>query len=169
MREIECRGWDKDTGRWYYGSYVRLERTTPYPMSQNPELDAQKFEEEQVDHYIFFTESTDWGLETRKLRATVDPKSVGQYTSLRCKNGKKLYDQDILELEGSHPSYDLGGIALIEWSDEDGGWFYEKREAGEVETGYLVELLAEYPDSYVIGNKYQNPELLDTPAGKEGL
>lgn len=94
MREVEFRGYDKDTKRWYYGSYARLERSTPYPMSQDPEGDAKKFEAEQVDHYIFFTESSDWGLPTRKLKATIDPKSVGEWTGARDKNNRKIYEGD---------------------------------------------------------------------------
>ncbi len=95
MREVEFRGYDPDTKRWYYGSYVRLERISPYPMSQTPEEDNKKHENEQIDHYIFFTEMNDWGLETKKLRATVDPKSVGQYIGLN-RHGKRVYQGDIV-------------------------------------------------------------------------
>jgi uncharacterized phage protein (TIGR01671 family) len=163
MREIECRGWDKDTKRWYYGSYVRLERTTPYPMSQNPELDAQKFEEEQVDHYIFFTESMDWGLETRKLRATVDPKSVGQYTGLKDNSGVKIYEGDIvnitLNLEVGDEEYWNDENLSVEWNDDS--WCI-----GD----YRLSTYAKGDDwdrsIRVIGNIYQNPELLNTPHAK---
>ena len=101
-REIEFRGWDHDTERWYYGSYVRLERSTPYPMSPFPEHDKAKFEAEQVDHYIFFTQSGDWGLPTTKLRATVDPESVGEYIGQKDSDGKKIYEGDLIQVYFVH-------------------------------------------------------------------
>lgn len=112
MRVIRFRGYNKNTKRWYYGSYARLERTTPYPMSQDPEGDAKKFEDEQVDHYIFFTEDNDWGLETRKLKATVDPLSVGQSLNKYDSRNQEIYEGDIVETEQCEKP------ATIEWHDD---------------------------------------------------
>ncbi len=153
MREIKFRGWDKDTNRWYYGSYVRLERTSPYAWSDSPEEATKKFEAEQVDHYIFFTEMNDWGLETKKLRASVDPKSVGQYIGLTDKNGTEIYEGDVVM---SNPKQSYDEPTIIEWSnspswDQDGnfamwsGYWHSYALPEEVE---------------VIGNIYENPELI---------
>ena len=145
MREIEFRGYDPDTERWYYGSYVRLERTTRYPISPDPEGDEKKFQAEQVDHYIFFTESSDWGLPTRKLRATVDPASVGQYTGIRDKSKHKIYEGDILRT-------DMGDF-VVYWRNECSGWYIKKPD-GHIE--FLAPWLGNsHHDQEVIGNTYK--------------
>jgi uncharacterized phage protein (TIGR01671 family) len=148
MMEIEFRGWDKDTNRWYYGSYARLERTTPYPMSPFPEEDAKKFEAEQVDHYIFFTESMDWGLETRKLKATVDPESVGQWIGLQDKHGKRIYYGDIISGMMYDKKFPNNTIVMF---DKRYATFKGQNGTELIPLGYECE---------VIGNRYQNPEML---------
>lgn len=165
MREIEFRGYESDTNRWYYGSYVRLERTTPYPLSHNPEADKKKFEDEQVDHYIFFTESMDWGLETRKLQATVDPKSVGQYTGLRDKNGKKIFEGDIVRRVGGgllgDPTKALFTGEVIFTNNGYKAKFHypEPGTAGKVMHEAQGNLFNR-SELEVIGNIWESPELL---------
>lgn len=149
MREIEFRGYDPDTKRWYYGSYVRLERTTAYPMSPDPEGDARKFEAEQVDHYIFFTEDNDWGLETRKLRATVDPESVGQFTGLRDKAGEKIFEGDVVTWKIN--SIKCTGVVC--WGEAH--W-------NKGVPGRNMQALHTYQKTTrIVGRAYDNPELLE--------
>jgi uncharacterized phage protein (TIGR01671 family) len=161
-KDIEFRGYDNDTARWYYGSYVRLERSTPYPMSQTPEEDNDRFEREQVDHYIFFTESMDWGLPTRKLKADVDPRSVGQFTGARDKTGKKIYGGDILQyvLPPEHGEDIRPDIYLVEWK----GFGFEARWLNpptprSSSNGHL-SMTGTDEDMIIIGNSRDNPELL---------
>lgn len=163
MREIECRGYDQDTKRWYYGSYVRLNRSTPYPMAQDPEAEKAKFEAEQVDHYIFFTLDNDWGLETRKLRATVDPKSVGQYTGTWDKKHKRIYEGDVLQyiLPPEHGVDDRPDLYVVEWATYgfEARWINPQSPTAKND-GHL-SMRGTDEDMVIIGNIYDNPDLLE--------
>lgn len=157
-RDIEFRGWDPDTKRWYYGSYVRLERSTPYPMSQTPEADAKKFEDEQVDHYIFFTEDNDWGLPTRKVRATVDPKSVGQYTGVGDKKHRRIYEGDVIRDES-------GRLWAVSWEDDYPGFYLRDGDSTTgMECDYQHDGQGKTRPFEVIGNIYEDPDLLESAA-----
>ena len=88
----------------------------------------------------------------------VVPETVGQYTGLKDKDGKEIFEGDIL-----HINYHSEEDVIIVWDD---GAFHFK--AIHKFTGYLPgELLAlcciqKAVDVYKkIGNIYENPELLE--------
>lgn len=74
MREILFRGKRIDNGEWVYGQYAYL-------------LNARTEDGEPIKHMI--VDGTPFG-------QTVDPSTVGQYTGLTDKNGKKIFDGDIV-------------------------------------------------------------------------
>ena len=138
MREILFRGKRADNGEWVYGYYTK----------------ARYFLDEKEMHIIFepdvevFPHCEFTGYEE------VLPETVRQYTGLTDKNGRKIFEGDIVEGNSeyfpyTHPYgkvvYD-GGQYLISFDDvlEDieclGAW------ANDVE---------------IIGNIYDNPELLE--------
>lgn len=72
-----------------------------------------------------------------------------QYTGLKDKNGKEIYEGDI--------GKSVDGIFLVTWDEEKAAFvmrFYGYPE----ETLYLEEM---WNDAEVIGNIYENPELLE--------
>ena len=132
MRDILFRGKRTDNGEWIEGYYC------PKPYSHFPC---------EPTIFPFETINKDWHGER------VDPETVGQYTGLTDTNGRKIFEGDIVEGNSeyftyTHPYgkvvYD-GGQYLISFDDvlEDieclGAW------ANDVE---------------IIGNIYDNPELL---------
>lgn len=72
MREIIFRGKRLDNGEWVYGSFLK----------------------DPNGSYI--TDGNKYILDTRVM-IEVDPATVGQYTGLKDKEGKKIFEHDVVE------------------------------------------------------------------------
>jgi uncharacterized phage protein (TIGR01671 family) len=76
----------------------------------------------------------------------IDPKTVGQYTGLEDKNGVKIFEGDIVQDE-------LGKVFLVEYVR----FGYVLKQIGEPWCRFPYE----YDEYEVIGNIYDNPDLLE--------
>ena len=76
-----------------------------------------------------------------------------QYVGLKDKNNKEIYEKDIIKDKN-------GGKWILQWNDVE--FCYDVLLIGKIECWkHLSELLEEhYRDIRVIGNIYENPELL---------
>lgn len=85
----------------------------------------------------------------------IQPETICQYTGLNDKNGKKIWENDILEghLDDKFPE-DVTREKVI-WHES--GWKTE--ESGSVDKTYLDEFDTE--NFEVVGNVFDNPELLE--------
>lgn len=90
----------------------------------------------------------------------VDAETIGQFTGLTDKNGKKIFEGDIVESEFTKKPYLVGFGEYTytnEYGEEEGacGWYNEEKG------GYLSAFAQ--PDAWatVIGNIHDNPELLE--------
>lgn len=82
----------------------------------------------------------------------IDHRKKDQFTGLKDKNGKEIFEGDIVSWGGS--MYGFGKVVYERYS------FLVKYKLGEVED----EMYFNHPDAYtIIGNIYENPELLTTP------
>lgn len=89
----------------------------------------------------------------------VEPETVGQYTGLTDKNGKKIFEGDIVQYE----LHDIRNRAVIKYGapKEDSfcyGWYLDDNNGN---TAFLVckNWIKGY-NCQVIGNIHDNPELL---------
>lgn len=129
MREILFRGKRVDNGEWIEGFYGHSGDKT----------------------YIIF----DNGFAIAYFRMKeVIPETVGQYTGLTDKNGKKIFEGDILVFcKGATYPY------KIEW---DGmGWKLYRSGGKRIKEAFECNEIHYVNISKVIGNVYDNPELLE--------
>ena len=127
MREIMFRGKRTDGKGWMYGYY-----------SFNPTTNI---------HWIRTPRTTYWDEDM------IAPSTVGQYTGLKDKNGKRIFEGDICR------NTRTGEIVSVKWHGIMAGYVWKKRRAG----GFLFDFgeLFRACDKYeVIGNIHDNPEML---------
>ena len=127
MREILFRGKRADNSEWVEG-YLYI--------TQNGEYEISNY----CKHY-------DW----ERYTYIVVPETVGQYTGLTDKNGKKIFEGDIIQ------SLETKETAVVQWFPEHSAFMVWCKSSNEV--GFLYECTKSNIE--VIGNIHDNPELLE--------
>ena len=125
MREILFRGKRIDNGEWVEGYFVNLWL-----------IHYQK-------HQPIITDNN-------AVSYDVDPSTVGQYTGLCDKNGKKIFEGDII----AFTAYGFDYVGTVEFAD---GSFSVMCEHA---SPFLDQAVSKH-GAYIIGNMHDNPELLD--------
>ena len=146
MKEILFRGKRIDNGEWIEGYYVK---TVDYLT-------------DSAVHLIIELPSAFYPRGEIAGEYEINSSTVGQYTGLTDKNGRKIFEGDILQ--GFW--YCEGVRAKVVWIDDAAtfGILYSFRKSGE-ETAWLnsswYKFTSESPYfPEIIGNIYDNPELL---------
>ena len=132
-RTIKFRGKRIDNGQWVYGDVLQW-------MSGDVEIAPMEF-----DNIVW----------------TIDPNTVGQFTGLKDKNGKEIYEGDIMCLSdrGSHKEEVIVEHGLYGWT------FYNPKTATFYSDGSHTYCAVEnyrfmFGTGVCIGNIHDNPELL---------
>jgi len=103
-----------------------------------------------------------WGLSGTDLIHVIDPDTIGQYTGLKDKNGKEIYEGDIIYF-----GYGIPGRAVNAPVEFIGGAFYAITKGHNPDKCLVGELEEYVGEIEIIGNIYENPELLDQVKGEE--
>ena len=128
-REIKFRGRSVHSDDWCYGSFVN-----------NPD-------EPYICGFDIWTNGTnDWFEEKVELR------TVGQFTGLHDKNGKEIYEGDIIQL--NYPQWNN----IVFWNNDMLCFEYRRICQKQSYSLAMNEMQLRYFE--VIGNIYDNPELL---------
>ena len=133
-REIKFRG--KDRENWHYGDLVQEIRHNDNKLFDGTMTHIRNFEYKNGD-YIGDS-------------FPVNSETIGQFTGLHDKNGKEIYEGDIVKITGSK-EIDIGKV-IYEYNGFTVDVMNMDRFYGRV---HLLEKFTE-----VIGNIYDNPELL---------
>lgn len=144
MREILFRAKRIDNGEWVEGYYIYHIKRTICPIG-----DSVKPEDEQ--HVIMQDGFSDWNMPRNTVVFDIDPETVCQYTGLKDKNGKRIWENDIVRIENSIDE----GIGNIEFY---GGMWYVDGEPNN--SLYDIVEHDDVAEVEVIGNIFDNPELL---------
>lgn len=159
MRVILFRGKRVDNGEWVYGSFVmdvtelrQRKRQVSDPILANGFIRRYDFQNHKVEMF------------------DVERETVGQFTGLTDKNGKRIFEGDILEFDDCGETgyeYKEGfyftNRAVVAWRHsawEFGKFMYHDSCVLEEMYSSREDFIEIFKYSEIIGNIHDNPELL---------
>lgn len=137
MREILFRGKRTDNGEWVEGSFCPDAIEQLHGIESGVDGFIRRFNSDECRTYMF----------------EVERETVGQYTGLTDRNGRKIFEGDIIKITDTFNKIIYG---VVYWCDS-AFWADCSQPDGD-ECFYTLGHLSDCVE--VIGNEYDNPELL---------
>lgn len=133
MNRLQFRAWDSWWGKMYYFDFTKNIEATP--------------DDELKGLWILHEEGSVYAIQ--------DKIKIMQYTGLNDKNGKEIYEDDLVVV-ADYTNWE--GLYKVAW-DNDGSMYVIEDAHGD------REKLCEFEEYLVKGNIYDNPELLEVSHG----
>ena len=135
----------KDNGEWVEGFYFCMTHT-----------------DGRHTHHFIIPLGADLSLGTpvEKIQVEVDQSTICQYTGLKDKNGKVIWENDIVKHynDDAHPENYCTGTVL--WDENYAGFYRTSNEYGLSKPRISSDCIYE-----VVGNVFDDPELLEEKYG----
>lgn len=155
MREILFKAKRINNGEWIEGYYYKVPETVhcfKEDYEKNPVT---------IHHFIIFARTTDWELPMQTYQTEIIPETLCQFTRLCDKNGKKIWENDIVE------AWSQGSRAIGQIKQRiDGLWLlypaWQNQELWELKPDGNGKTTVE-----ILGNIFDNPELLQEENNNE--
>lgn len=156
MREGLYRGKRINSGEWIEGYYYKVQETV-HCFNEDYEKNPVP-----IHHFIIFTRTTDWELPMQPYQTEIIPETLCQFTGLYDKNGKKIWENDIIKYhfgeiyapikygcyQNCFDSQKAEHIGFyVDWPDE---------KCLRKDLGYWINMV----DAVPVGNVFDQPELL---------
>lgn len=133
------RGKSKKTGKWYYGSYLKLNSSAA-----------------RLEHFIVSNYSG--------IMIEVSPDTIGEFTGLLDKNNNKVFEGDLLQF-GDRILVVYWDDERFQWMAKEAAEHpfreYPKEDWNYIELGWIAAEVAcvGMMTTPIIGNIYDNPEM----------
>ena len=142
MRQIKFRGKDLNTGEWAYGDL--------HTLCNQPHIHTE------VSSYPFAGQ-----------RKFVNPETIGQFTGLQDKNGREIYEGDIIRK--TETTYRMTDLGVVRYCNEEAKFVLHVTDKyGEYNFSFVKDFQSQdghatvpcHNEYEVIGNVYDDKELL---------
>lgn len=158
MREILFRGYSKIFKEWLYGRLIvaGADMSNTFCIVKNSDMEMDGHHIRQVSDRPLY----------------VDKESIGEFTGCLDKNGQKIFEDDIVECCSWNEFFSDGSGKTLEPFRRravvkfvNGGFKLVERMKNEYACYPAIKPVTwdvtDYSDIIVIGNKFENPELLE--------
>ena len=146
MRQIKFRAKGLIDDNWHYGSYVYTDDNKNNPFASEPVKEK---------HHIIQYYPGDWNLGGWEP-IEINPNTLGQFTSLKDKNGKEIYEGDVITFNWrSSDGVDITDLLEVRFVRGVFAFLWD----GDIDhEANIVSPTHEW--ATVVGNIHDNPDLI---------